>query len=190
MSGIPDLDKMLRGLTGPGVSHESDGQGATAGNIVSVPLFDPSNPLHEFLCVEKIHAWAVIPTKGSESAAGYDLYSAGDDIEIPAWQSRVIPTGIKVHLPHGTYGHIASRSGLAKKGFTVDGGIIDPDYEGEIMVILRNSTDLNTVIKKYDRIAQLILIQYKNVPIREVRDLKKLFGPTQRGIGGFGSTGR
>jgi dUTP pyrophosphatase len=157
--------------------------------IKSTPLFDKSNRWKEFLCIEKLDEYAMIPTHGSEGAAGYDLY-AFDSIVIPAGENRLVPTKIKIHLPHGVYGRIAPRSSMSKNNIEVGAGVIDPDYRGEIMVLLRNLNSSSVTINKKDRIAQLILEQYKIVPIKHVTSVDLLFGPTNRGEGGFGSTGK
>lgn len=138
------------------------------------------------LFIKRLNPDAKIPTKGSSLAAGYDLYST-IDIEIPANDRRLIPTGLAITVPQGTYGRIGERSGLAlKHKIGVGGGIIDADYNGEVGVILINHNTIPYVIHKNDRIAQLILEKIEiNAQIIEVDELTK----TDRGVGGFGSTG-
>jgi len=90
------------------------------------------------ILVKKMHKNAKIPTKGTRGAAGHDLYAI-EDKTIPAKGQQVVKTGISLRLPNGTYGRIAPRSGLAvKHGITVNAGVIDRDYTGEIGVVLVN----------------------------------------------------
>ena len=97
----------------------------------------------------------------------------------------LIGTGIAIELPKGVYGRIASRSGLAlKKGLDIGAGVIDPDYRGEIKILLFNHSESEYLIKKGDRIAQLIMEKIKIVDIEEIEDL----GSTDRSNQGFGST--
>lgn len=144
---------------------------------------------------------AQIPTLGSEVAAGYDLYAAteletypdGDmryeTIEIPPHETRMIPTGIAMAIPEGYWGGIYARSGLAtKQGLRPANcvGVIDADYRGEIFVALHNDTNDYRYVASGDRIAQLIFHQAARVdfwnPVKEL-------DVTDRGEGGFGSTG-
>lgn len=130
---------------------------------------------------------AIIPTRGSTYAAGYDLYSCMQ-CEIPAGEIKKIKTGIAIELPIGYFGAIYARSGLAtKKGLRPANcvGVIDEDYRGEVIVALRNDGDKPQTISCGDRIAQLIIQPYAIVEIKEVDDLSE----TDRGGGGFGSTG-
>lgn len=125
-----------------------------------------------------------IPTRGSEESAGLDL-TANETTTIPANQRKLISTGVKIKLPIGTYGRIAPRSGLATKGISVDAGVIDRDYTGEIRVLLVNKSDINFVVNTGDRIAQLIVERIAQVDIEIVDQLED----TTRGTKGFGSTG-
>ena len=130
---------------------------------------------------------AQIPTKGSEHSAGYDLYSCCNALIYPQ-ERMLIKTGIVLEIPEGFYGRIAPRSGLAlKNGIDVMAGVIDSDYRGEIGVILYN-TDKNTPfhIKIGDRIAQLIIEKYYTFDLQQAEDLNV----SERGTGGFGSTGK
>lgn len=138
-----------------------------------------------FLHVKKLSDDAFIPQKGSQSAAGYDLVSPIDLI-IEPHNKALIPLNIAIAIPEGCYGRIAPRSGLAVKySIDVGAGVIDNDYRGNVGVLLFNLGNNNFYIKRGDRIAQLILEQYKDMPIQEVTELPE----TIRGIGGFGSTG-
>ena len=97
----------------------------------------------------------LLPAKGSEKAAGFDLYAA-EDMDIPAGQRWKVRTGIKAKAPKGTYLRITSWSELALKGIDAMAGVVDRDYTGEISVILHNSSQVGFTITHQDRIAQLI----------------------------------
>lgn len=132
---------------------------------------------------------AKIPTRGSEKAAGWDLYAAIEvPITIKAFETEKISTGIAVALPEDTFGGIYARSGLAtKKGLRPANctGVIDEDYRGEVIVALHNDTRNDWVIEPGERIAQLVIEPYIRVKITEASELDD----TARGEGGFGSTG-
>lgn len=137
------------------------------------------------LLVKKLVESATTPMRGSEGAAGYDISSV-EDVVVPAMGRIAVSTGISIRVPDGTYGRIAPRSGLAYKyGIDVLAGVIDEDYTGEVKVILYNTTERDYIIKKGDRIAQLILEQIVTPGVAVVLDLSD----TARGSGGFGSTG-
>ncbi|EFJ25556.1 hypothetical protein SELMODRAFT_232059 [Selaginella moellendorffii] len=137
------------------------------------------------LLVKKLSACAILPSRGSALAAGYDLSSAYDSV-VPARGKALIQTDLSVAIPEGTYGRIAPRSGLAwKHSIDVGAGVIDADYRGPLGVILFNHSDTEFSIKAGDRIAQLILEKIVTPPVLEVEDLDL----TVRGAGGFGSTG-
>lgn len=128
-----------------------------------------------------------LPIKGSVHAAGWDLFSASD-VEFVDGQARV-PTDIKVSLPTGTYGRIAPRSGLAAKySIGVGAGVIDSDYRGSIDVILFKHSNVDVAIKKGERIAQLIIEKIDMSSPIQVENESEL-STTDRGTGGFGSTG-
>lgn len=132
---------------------------------------------------------AKVPTRGSEYAAGYDLYAATDyDIEIAPHSTVKIGTGISVELPNGTFGAIFARSGLAtKKGLRPANcvGVCDSDYRGEYIVPMHNDTDEVMTIASGERIAQLIVMPFVGIEFNIVDELTE----TKRGDGGFGSTG-
>ena len=140
------------------------------------------------LNVTKLVPDATLPARSTPGAAGYDLFSIDSYVVLPG-RRVVVSTGITVHLPPGTYGRIAPRSGLAvKHGLDTLAGVIDPDYTGEVKVVLQN-LDLNQpfVIRPGYRIAQLILENYTTAEVVEVpSECTQL---TERGVGGFGSTG-
>ena len=132
---------------------------------------------------------AKMPTKGSEYAAGYDLYAATDYIiDIAPHSTIKIGTGIAIELPSYMMGLIFARSGLAtKKGLRPANcvGLIDPDYRGEYIVALHNDTNEMMSIGPGERIAQLVLAPFYSVDFEKVDELSE----TARGEGGFGSTG-
>ena len=127
---------------------------------------------------------AMVPTRGSAEAAGYDLYSYEEGRLMPH-STRLFDTGISFKVPLGTYGRIAPRSGLSKKGILVNAGVIDRDYRGPVKVMLHNLSNEMYVVKENDRIAQVILEKIKTPEVELVENL----GETLRGEGGFGSTG-
>ena len=127
---------------------------------------------------------AQAPTRGSDEAAGYDLYSYENQTITPN-KIKLIDTGISIRVPEGTYGRIAPRSSVSKKGILINAGVIDRDYRGPVKVMVHNLSNNDYVINKNDRIAQLILEQIKTPPVELVEELDD----TERGEGGFGSTG-
>lgn len=140
------------------------------------------------LLVKILREGGCLPFRGTEFAAGYDLYAAGPEPQVIKKRgSGVIGTAIAIALPPGTYGRIAGRSSLAMMhGIHVGGGVIDQDYRGEVMVLLYNLSDTDFVIQPGDRIAQLIIQYIATPPVQMVDDL-----PTSvRDTKGFGSTGR
>ena len=128
---------------------------------------------------------AKIPTRGSDQAAGYDLYSL-KEYKIPPLNIALVDTGIGTKFPPGTYGRIASRSGLVlHNSITVLGGVVDPDYTGNLKVLLYNFGNKIFDVKTGDRIAQLILEKYTVSPVTTVNEIAS----TKRNVKGFGSTG-
>ena len=128
---------------------------------------------------------AKVPTRGSQFAAGADLYSVENSIVLPNVRI-VIPTGIAIELPEGFWAQIAPRSGLAvQRGIMTMAGVIDSDYRGEIKVVLYNSSPTKVTINAGDRIAQLIIHKLFSCEFEQVTELSD----TVRADGGFGSTG-
>jgi dUTP pyrophosphatase len=121
------------------------------------------------LNVTKLLPTAIIPVRATGGAAGYDLFSTDNYVVLPG-RRVVISTGISVQLPPGTYGRIAPRSGLAvKHGLDTLAGVIDPDYTGEVKVVLQNlDTQQPFVIRPGYRIAQLILENFTTAEVVEV----------------------
>jgi len=130
---------------------------------------------------------AIVPTKGSPAAAGFDLYAASD-ATIKCGDRGLVKTGIALQIPNDCYARVAPRSGLTyKNGIDVGAGVIDCDYRSEIGVILFNHSKENFEVHKGDRIAQLIFEKiYTCTP--DLVDYSELTD-TARGVGGFGSTG-
>ena len=139
------------------------------------------------LGVKKLCYDAIVPTRGSDGAVGYDLYSSEDAV-VPCQAGRaLVGTGISISLPDDVYGRVAPRSGLAVKHcINVGAGVIDPDYTGEIKVVLFNHGLKDFEIKKGDRIAQLVLERCETPPIEEINIVED----TDRGSDGFGSAGQ
>ena len=124
----------------------------------------------------------VIPTRATEGLVGLDFYSPANYI-IPLYSQLLIPTQIKLRIPLGHYGRLASKSGLAiLHQLHVGAGVIDPDYTGEIMVLLINSASRVHPINRGDPIAQLILEKVSIPILKEVKELP----PTTRGAHGCG----
>ena len=135
--------------------------------------------------VKKLVTHAVIPKRATEGSAGLDI-SSSVDMFIPSHKWLAVPTGISIMVPKDCYARWAPRSGLAfKYGIQVGAGVIDSDYTGEIKVILFNHGENDFTIKTGDRIAQLIFEKIFTDDLQEVEELVK----TERGAGGFGSTG-
>lgn len=139
----------------------------------------------------KLRRDAKVPTAGSEKAAGYDLYAAiGEyDILIPPHETVKIGTGLAIQPPVGYFGAIYARSGLAtKQGLRPANcvGVCDEDYTGEYIVAIHNDSNEERTVHNGDRIAQLVFLPYLSVEFEEVNELEK----TDRGAGGFGSTGK
>ena len=139
---------------------------------------------------KKLNPNATIPTQGSEYAAGYDLYACIDEpITIQPHETVKIGTGIALTPPTHTFGAIFARSGLAtKRGLRPSNcvGVADIDYTGEYIVALHNDSNTPQTVDPNERIAQLVFIPYVTDTWQEVEELEA----TQRGNGGFGSTGK
>ena len=140
--------------------------------------------------VKKLNDAASLPHHGSEDAAGYDLYSINEQpCTILPGETEIFDTGLAFEFPQGTFGAVVSRSGLSiKRGVRVENciGIIDADYRGPVKVALHNDSQEPQVIDPRERIAQLILMPFIPMDFNEVSELNT----TDRGEGGFGSTGK
>jgi dUTP pyrophosphatase len=138
--------------------------------------------------IEIIAEEGMLPIYAREGDAGADLRS-NEDIEILANQQVLVKTGVRLGLPDGYVGLVCSRSGLALKSgvFVLNApGVVDSGYRGEVGVILKNSGSSTFSVKKGDRIAQLMIQKFESPKFIEVETLDV----TERGEGGFGSTGK
>jgi len=139
--------------------------------------------------IKKLNENATIPTRGSEYAAGYDLYAAiTEAVTIEPHHTVKIGTGISIELPDGTFGGVYPRSGISsKRGLRPANcvGVCDSDYRGEVIVALHNDSNIPQTVEPNERIAQYIVQQYISVEWEETDELSE----TDRGTGGFGSTG-
>jgi dUTP pyrophosphatase len=140
--------------------------------------------------IKKLDEKAIIPTYGSAAAAGADLYACADsDITIEAGATVLVHTGVSMAIPEGYVGLIFARSGLAtKRGLAPANkvGVIDSDYRGEIMVALHNHSGSAQTVSHGERIAQIVFMPYAAASFDVVDELDA----TERGTGGFGSTGK
>jgi dUTP pyrophosphatase len=141
--------------------------------------------MFEQLKFMRLHPQARLPTRGSRHAAGVDLYSV-ESLTILARGRAMVRTGLSVAIPHGFYGRVAPRSGLAvRHGLDVLAGVIDSDYRGELICAVINHGEEPFEIETGMRVAQLVI---ESIAILEPvwsEDLSE----TERGAGGFGSTG-
>ncbi len=139
--------------------------------------------------IKLLNEKAIIPTYGSMYSAGADLYACLDDKEIiKKGETKLIPTGLSMEIPDGLVGLIYARSGLAtKKGLAPANkvGVIDSDYRGEIMVAIYNQSNNEQIIEDKERIAQIVFTPY----IKGNFNILDNLSTTERGSGGFGSTG-
>ena len=140
--------------------------------------------------IKKLNEKAVIPTYGSPFSAGADLYACeGGEVIIGAGETRLVRTGIALEIPEGYVGLIYARSGISvKRGLAPANkvGVIDSDYRGEIMVALYNQSGKEQTVADGERIAQIVFTPYVAADFCVVDELDS----TDRGEGGFGSTGR
>ena len=140
--------------------------------------------------IKKLDPRAKTPTYGSPYSAGCDLYALLDGaVTFSPNETKFIKTGLSIEIPVGYAGLIYARSGLAcKKGLAPANkvGVIDADYRGEIMVALHNHSNQEITIEPFERIAQLVITPYLKAEFTEATELSD----TERGSGGFGSTGK
>lgn len=128
---------------------------------------------------------AKVPTRGTEDSAGFDLY-ASEDVTIPGFCIATIPLGFSTSMPRTIHGRIESRSGMALKGRVVLTGVIDADYRGEWKVIMGNMNAEAVEVAKGDRVAQVVFRPTVHPTFERV---EQHTGTSERGSGGFGSTG-
>jgi dUTP pyrophosphatase len=139
----------------------------------------------DLLRFKRLDPRATLPTRGSAAAAGLDIYSI-EDLTIEPKQGALARTGLAVAIPAGYYGRVAPRSGLAnKKGLDTLAGVIDADYRGEIGCLLYNAGDETVQLPALSKICQLIIEKIITPAAVWADDLSD----TERGSGGFGSTG-
>lgn len=140
--------------------------------------------------IKKLNDKAIIPTSGSEYAAGYDLYACTNTpIVIAPHETVMIGTGLAIETPNGYASLIFARSGLASKQGLAPAnkiGLVDSDFRGEVKVALHNHSNIPQMINPMERIAQLVIMPYLPVEFEETDELSE----TKRGSGGFGSTGK
>ena len=138
----------------------------------------------------KLREDAITPTRGSEKAAGYDLYAninGNDSITINPGETVVIGTGLSFELPDNTFAAIFARSGLSTKSGLAPAnkvGVCDSDYRGEYKVPLHNHSNIPATVNHGDRIAQMVVMPFIPIELEEGE-----LSDTARGSGGFGSTG-
>ncbi len=137
------------------------------------------------LKIKKLVKNVILPKYAHSGDAGLDLYSI-ENKTLKASTGYLFGIGLAAEIPKGYFGFIKERSSFGKLGVIVAGGVIDSGYRGEILVSLFNTGKKSINIKIGDKIAQLLIIPIASVKVEEVNRLSK----TQRGIGGFGSTGR
>lgn len=140
--------------------------------------------------VKKLRANAILPTYGTAEAAGADLYACLEEpVTIAPGETVFIPTGLAMEVPKGCAGLVYARSGMAsKRGLAPANkvGVIDSDYRGEVTVALHNHGSESQTVSGGDRIAQLLITPVLQCAFQETEELTD----TNRGVGGFGSTGR
>ena len=146
--------------------------------------------MNQSIRVKRLKPNAILPTYGSERAAGADLYACLDaQVTILPGQTVFIPTGLAMEIPHGCAGLIYARSGIACKRDLAPAnkvGVIDSDYRGEFIVALHNHGQQPQTVDPGERIAQLVITPVLTPAYEEAEELSD----TQRAAGGFGSTGK
>ena len=148
-------------------------------------LEDKGEPRLGLLSFKRLDPNAVLPTRGSLHAAGLDVYAL-ESLTIPPGQRVLARTGLAVAIPEGYYGRLAPRSGLAtKQGLDTLAGVIDADYRGEILCLLYNAGAETIIAAAQSKICQLIIEKIITPEAVWTEDISD----TERGSGGFGSTG-
>ena len=140
---------------------------------------------YNFFETKLLHDSAKNPTKGHADDAGWDLYSS-EAVSIPAGATVLVSTGVAMAIPNCYVGLIWDRSSMGVKGIHRHAGVIDSGYRGEVKVCLHNTTNVTYHIERGDRIAQLLI---QEVPVFRQHVVDEL-DSTNRGDGGFGSTGK
>ena len=134
----------------------------------------------------KLDDGAFCPTRAHEWDAGLDLYAMEDQI-VPAKESAIFDTGVHIEIPRGYVGFLKSKSGLNVRHGITSEGVIDAGYTGSIVVKLYNNGGFDYKVERGDKISQIVLLP---IITPEIELVEKLFGVTERGENGFGSTGR
>ncbi len=137
------------------------------------------------LYIKKIEESAVLPTRAHKEDAGADLYSFGEQTVAPG-ETKKLHTGIAMQIEEGYAFLIRDKSSIGSIGLTTLGGVIDAGYRGEVMVIMHNLTTTSYTFLHGQKIAQALIQKIELAPIIEINDFEK----TERGEGGFGSTGK
>jgi dUTP pyrophosphatase len=143
------------------------------------------------ICIRKVSETAIIPTRGSSEAAGYDLYAdVKEDTVLEPGETKLIDTGLQIEIPEGYFAGIFARSGLAtREGLRPANcvGVCDSDYRGNYLICMHNDSSVPRVITPHEKIAQMIVLPYLQLEFEETTgDLSE----TSRGEAGFGSTGK
>ena len=138
-----------------------------------------------YLQIKRLSDSATLPTRGNDGDAGWDLYS-NESVTIPSGATVLVSTGIAMAIPRGYAGLIWDRSSMGVKGVHRHAGVIDSGYRGPVKVCLYNTTKKPYSIELGDRVAQILIQQIPMFRLHEVEDLDS----TDRGSGGFGSTGK
>ena len=140
----------------------------------------------EELLVVRMTDQAHLPTRATPQSAGLDLYNNAYHFDLPPGARFPVKTGLRVQIPRGHYGRIAERSGYGQRcGLAIRGGVIDADFRGELIVVMHNLGSVEYAFPAGTKIAQLICERVSYPVVREVQVLDE----TERGEGGFGSTG-
>lgn len=140
--------------------------------------------------IKRLTETAILPERGSSSAAGYDLFAdIQEELEIQPHETKMINTGLSMEIPVGYFGGIFARSGLSsKEGLRPANcvGVVDADYRGSVCVALHNDSQTVRTVQPGQKIAQMVVVPFLAVEFEEVEELSQ----TVRGEGGFGSTGK
>lgn len=140
--------------------------------------------------VKRLNKYALLPERGSAAAAGYDIFACLDEpIKVGPHETVKIPSGLAFQIPDNYMMGIYARSGLAtKQGLRPSNcvGVVDSDYRGAVIVALHNDSEFTRTIEPHEKIAQLIIMPFLTWELEEVNELSE----TERGTGGFGSTGK
>ena len=134
--------------------------------------------------IKKLNPEAIIPSYAHEGDAGMDIYSCEDFILLPN-ERHLFSTGISIELPEGYVALVWDKSGVANKGIKSMGGVIEHTYRGEYKIILYNTGKEPYEVKKFQKIAQILIQPIMTASVQEVNELSE----TKRGDGAFGSTG-